>query len=305
MDRRYIDSRNTSNVEIVVESVIQAITDGIFDFLNIFYEYAQYKVQHPLIAGIPTVCNVGLDITGVSTVVILFNSVRRIGYVFTPYLILFYIYKCIYLGLIGQKKEFLNEVLYKTAKCYILMYSALSLAKSFILTCTLIINIFIEYVDADFAQLFLPTDKTSEIVHFILNSLTLTMIMVLAMLLYVLVLMRLMDLALIMVLTPLIIPFAEFVDRGLYTRTINIFIGIPIAHFTTILCLSVAYGFSLDTTPAIKSIGVIGTVVITISSMIFTIASQSSIKSIFKIHTVDVVNLLVDTIKGIKLAEGV
>lgn len=282
--------------------VVDLISMGINNTVVLFFNIVEEQIMHPFMANISIALKVDLDITKVAVVQLLYQSIREMSFKLLPFIILFYIAKMSFLNLIGQKREFINHTFFKFFRAGILMQFSLFFTGMFLGTVTSVIMFFIRYVDSDYSKLMLPEDDLGMNTYFALNTMLFTLLFFIYLILFVVVIIRILDLALITVLTPLIIPFAEFVDRSLYMKLSNIYVGIPVAQFTTVLCLAFAIGFAQAPTPALQSLGVLGTFIISLSSAIYALKQPAQVKKIFQIDSIDAIDALLVAAKSMMVA---
>lgn len=296
---------HTGVPDLNVFSIKDAIVMGFENLVVISYNEAQEKLMQPLMSGLPVVLKVDLDITKIEIVQQLHRAIVQMAFKLLPFIIFFYIVKMASMNLMGEKAEFVRDILGKFIKTGILMEFSFVIAGIFLGLASAIILFFVKYVDQDFSKIMYGHETIVEFltgagIHAVISTIT----FIIYILLVVVIMIRIMDLALITVLTPLIIPFAEFADRSLYTKLINIYIGIPIAQFATVLCFAFAIGFSEASVPTLQGLGVLGRLIISIASAVYALTHPQQVQRIFQISSIEVIDTLIISAKGMMVIEN-
>lgn len=296
----YIDTSSYSQSSIPpVSDIFDYGIMGIENLVITFFNTMEEKVASPLLHNLPTIMTVDLNVHHIEIVKTLHAGIKKVAFLLLPFIVLGYVIKMAILNLIGQKQEFIKDTFYKVLKASFFMFFSLIISGGFLGFSYGVIMFFIRYVDSDFSKIMYSYGSATELfsasgIMAILNILS----FIIYLIIFVVVIIRILDLSLLVTLSPLMIPFAEFFDFTLYKTLISNIVSIPIAHFTTILCFAFALGFAEYPTESLAKLGPIGKYIISITSAIYALLHPASVKRIFALNSIDALDAFLISAKA-------
>lgn len=282
---------HTGVPNVSLSNVVDYIVMGIENSVVIFFNIMEEKAIHPFMANLPMIVQVDLDISKALIVQQIHKIIGFIAKMFMPFTIFFYIAKMTALNLLGEQREFIKETLFKSCKAGILIEFSLFFCGMFLGIATSIIMAFAEFVDSDYSKIMYSYETVMELFSAAgINAFLVILNFFVYLILIVVIFVRIIDIALLTVLTPLMIPFGEFADRSLYSRFLQLYVSIPVAQFLTVLCFAFAIGFAEISTPTLQSLGFLGKGIISLASAIYALLHPETLKRMFQLNSIQAID---------------
>ena len=275
-----------------VENYISEIVSNFNEFIFL-----------PFTKMLPNSFFIDLNVTTIDEVQQIYKALSSIGVLMLVILALYFLSEQGFLELFGViDYDFYSYTAYLFAKGYFLIMFSIHIIGWYLVFSNMIIDYFASMFSTKFFDTwaFLTPSFSNEITYVIFMG----VLLLLYLALIAVVVIRLLDLMIVISIFPLVIPFYIFYNKNFINSFINVIIGVPIAHLSMLASLALAVGL-VGNLEAVKELGAIGSFILAIAAMVHAIVKPSVLADMFKLNSVDAIDMLQVQTKALILGKQV